>query len=85
MADTLEAAYGENWWQSDRIPSNVKSEVTSRIQKEIDSGVTRRSLDELDYTTFGELSVIIISNWEVFGGYSTAARRSKRLWAVSTR
>jgi hypothetical protein len=68
VADTLEAAHGENWWQSDRIPPNVKSEVTSRIQKEIDSGVTRRSLDELDYTTFGELSVIIISNWDVFGG-----------------
>ena len=68
VADTLEAAYGENWWQSDRIPQNVKSEVTSRIQKEIDSGVTPRSLDELDYTTFGELSAIIISNWDVFGG-----------------
>jgi hypothetical protein len=30
--------------------------------------VTRRSSDELDYTTFGELSVIIISNWNIFGG-----------------
>jgi hypothetical protein len=68
VADTLEASEGENWWESERIPLAVKSEVRNRIQKEIDSGVTRRSLEELDYTTFGELSVIITSNWDAFGG-----------------
>lgn len=67
VTDTLEDAEGEKWWDSARIPPSIKSEVTGRIQKEIDSGVTRRSLDELDYTTFGELSVIITSNWDVFG------------------
>jgi len=62
VSDTLEAAEGEDWWASTRISTNIKTEVASRMQKEIDSGVTRRSLDELDYTTFGELSVVIVSN-----------------------
>ena len=30
--------------------------------------MTRRSTDELDYSTFGELTVIITSNWDIFGG-----------------
>jgi hypothetical protein len=30
--------------------------------------MTRRSTDELDYTTFGELNVIITANWDIFGG-----------------
>jgi len=37
------------------------------VRKEIDSGVTRRSLDNIDYTTFGELAEVIRGNWEVFG------------------
>ncbi len=69
VAKTLETTEKtEKWWASNRVPANVKSEVASRIKKEIDSGMTRRSTDELDYTTFGELTVIITSNWDVFGG-----------------
>jgi hypothetical protein len=59
----------------------VKSEVKSRTQKEIDSGVTRRSLDELDYTTFGELSVIITSNWDVFGGLFNSRKAVEKVMA----
>jgi hypothetical protein len=69
VAKTIEAAeMSEEWWSSSRIPNGVKTEVASRIQKEIDSGMTRRSTDELDYSTFGELTVIITSNWDIFGG-----------------
>lgn len=55
------------WWSSARVPANIKAEVASRMQKEIDSGMTRRSSAELDYTTFGELSQIISANWDIFG------------------
>jgi hypothetical protein len=79
VADTLEASNGEDWWESERIPVVVKTEVKSRVQKEIDSGVTRRSLDELDYTTFGELSVIITSNWEVFGGLFSSRKAVEKV------
>jgi hypothetical protein len=82
VADTLEAAEtSEEWWNSARIPPNIKSEVSNRIQKEVDSGVTRRSADELDYTTFGELSVIITSNWDVFGGLFGSRKALERVMA----
>jgi len=69
VSKTMEAAEKtEDWWASSRVPPNVKTEVASRIQKEIDSGMTRRSTDELDYTTFGELNVLITGNWDIFGG-----------------
>jgi hypothetical protein len=40
--------------------------VKDRIQKEMDSGVTRRSEEHIDFTTFGELSGIITANWALF-------------------
>jgi hypothetical protein len=82
VSDTLEAAEtSEDWWSSSRVPPNVKTEVSSRVQKEIDAGVTRRSLDELDYTTFGELSVIISSNWDVFGGLFSSKKAVEKVMA----
>ncbi|MHC2438642.1 Swt1 family HEPN domain-containing protein [Bradyrhizobium sp. USDA 4451] len=82
VADTLESAeHSEEWWNSQRIPPNIKSEVRSRIQKELDSGVTRRSPDELDYTTFGELSIIITSNWDVFGALFGSRKALEKVMA----
>jgi len=53
VSQTMEAAEKtESWWASSRVPENLKTEVSKRIQKEIDSGMTRRSSSELDYTTF---------------------------------
>jgi hypothetical protein len=75
VAATIETAESTtDWWVSIRVQSNIKTEVASRIQKELDAGVTRRSLDELDYTTFGELSEIINSNWDIFGGLFNSKR-----------
>ncbi|MDZ4346447.1 MAG: hypothetical protein U1E51_28880 [Candidatus Binatia bacterium] len=63
VSETIEAAEKTTeWWSGARVPANIQVEVKSRVQKELDAGVTRRSSDELDYTTFGELSVVIISN-----------------------
>jgi len=65
---TIEAAEKrDDWWNSTRTPVNIQTEVASRIQKELDAGVTRRSFNELGYSTFGELSVIIGANWDIFG------------------
>ena len=69
LAETLtETEKSVEWWKSDRVPQNIKQEVQSRITKEVDAGVTARSQSELDYTTFGELGIIIVSNWDAFGG-----------------
>jgi hypothetical protein len=81
ISDTLEASEGPKWWDSKRVPKNIHGEVGARIQKEIDSGMTRRSSDELDYTTFGELSVIITSNWDLFGGMLKSPKAVERVMA----
>jgi hypothetical protein len=57
---------GESWWISGCIPANIVKDVADRTQRETDSGMTRRSDEPIDYTTFGELSVIITSNWNLF-------------------
>lgn len=67
ITDVLEAAEGDAWWTSARIPSVIQAAVATRIARERESGVTRRSTDELDYTTFGELSEIIKASWALFG------------------
>lgn len=82
VADTLETAEKTtDWWSTARVPPNVKTEVSSRTQKELDAGVTRRSLDELDYTTFGELSVIIAANWDVFGSLFSSKKAVEKVMA----
>lgn len=68
VSEAIESAEKTNeWWSSSRVPSNIRTEVASRMQKEIDSGMTRRSSEEIDYTTFGELLQIITANWDIFG------------------
>jgi hypothetical protein len=82
VSDTMETAEkSELWWSSARVPQTVRAEVASRIQKELDTGMTRRSSDELDYTTFGELSIIINSNWDVFGGLFSSRKAVERVMA----
>jgi len=62
-----------NW---DLFGSNVV-----RIQKEVDTGMTRRSADAIDYTTFGELAMIITSNWDLFGSLFSSRKAVERIMA----
>jgi hypothetical protein len=43
--------------------------------------MTPRSPHPLDFTTFGELSDIIKSNWDVFGGIFTSVRAVEKVMA----
>jgi len=82
VSEAIEAAdKTPDWWTSSRVPPNIQSEVSSRIQKELDAGITRRSLDELDYTTFGELSVIISTNWDIFGALFNSKKAVEKVMA----
>lgn len=65
ISETLSEGGGD-WWNSGKVPNNIVKDVSERIQREIDSGVTRRSDFPIDFTTFGELSVIITTNWDIF-------------------
>ena len=79
IVETLAESEPGDWWGSGRIPSDIISAAKGLIQKEIDSGITRRSDDPIDYTTFGQLAVIINSNWDVFGAIFTSRRAVEKV------
>lgn len=82
VSETLETAEKTpTWWQTSRIPPNIKAEVAVRILRDVDSGMTRRSSAELDYTTFGELGQIITSNWDVFGSLFDSRKAVEKVMA----
>ena len=51
-----------DWWDN-LVPQVVRDNANKNRTKEIQSGVTPRSADLLDYTNFGELGEIIKANW----------------------
>ena len=65
---------GASWWSPGTIPDKIVQDVGERIQREVDSGFSQRSDQQLDYTNFGELSVIIAFNWDVFGAVFSSKR-----------
>jgi hypothetical protein len=66
ISETLEDAEGVDWWNSARIPIDIKNDVANLVKKERDNGITQRSERMIDYTTFGQLSVVITTNWGLF-------------------
>lgn len=77
VSEALETAEGtEDWWQTSRVAQGIKQEVAGRIEQEREAGVTPRSDDPLDYTTFSDLSTIIVNNWDVFGGSIFESKRA---------
>jgi hypothetical protein len=64
--DYLADAEGPEWWSSTRVPQQVKTKAEGLQKKEKDTGITPRSQQPLDFTTFGELGEIIKANWDVF-------------------
>lgn len=81
LSDMLSDAEGVNWWESGRIPQAVHDEVSRRMQQELDSGVTLRSTEPIDYSTFGELGDIIGKNWDLFGATFSSQRAVTRVMA----
>lgn len=79
ICETLQESAGAGWWDSGKIPDAVKRGVFDRIKRDIDSGMTRRSDESIDYTNFGELTVIITSNWDLFGTIFSSQRAVERV------
>ena len=59
VRDQLQEAR-EDWWD-ERVPDLLRKEAEKRQKKEIESGVTPRSDEPIDFPTFGELGQIITS------------------------
>jgi hypothetical protein len=81
ISETIQASESANWWDSGRVPAQLHGDVMARIQRETDSAVTLRSDEPIDYTTFGELGILIKSNWDIFGGIFSSSRAVERVLA----
>lgn len=79
ITETLRDAEGARWWKSGRIQPQIQSDVAAVMQKEIDSGISQRSENEIDYTTFGQLSGIITDNWDLFGAIFSSRKAVRRV------
>lgn len=66
VSGILKEEFGVDWWEQDCVKPNIKNEVNSRRQKELDASFSPRSEREIDFTTFGELSQLITDNWTQF-------------------
>ena len=62
----LKAIHGGGWWAA-KVPQAIQTNAANNMQRELDAGVTPRSEEEIDYTTFGELGEIVKANWADFG------------------
>ena len=79
VSETLESEEGDSWWDTGRIPTTIHTEVAARIQRDLDTGMTLRSTDSIDFTTFGELGEIIRSNWDIFGAIFNSQKAVTRV------
>lgn len=77
----MEEAHGENWWGG-HVLDNIKAAVKANKQREQDNGVTLRSSHPIAYTTFGELSEIIKSNWDIFGATFSTKRGVEKVMSA---
>lgn len=66
IVQRLEEDKGSNWWDLS-VPETVRTNASKNQTREKQSGVTLRSNELIDYTTFGELGEIIKANWAIFG------------------
>lgn len=65
--DVLNPDDKTDWWDATHVPQPILDRVDGRRKKEREEGITPRSSEAIDYTTFGELSEIIKMNWVQFG------------------
>jgi hypothetical protein len=64
--DTLTEAEGSAWWSTDRVASGIRTEVQNLQNRELQAGITLRSDNPIDFTTFGQLSQLITDNFDLF-------------------
>lgn len=67
IQETLAEKHGAKWWEAeDIVPNNIKDEVKKNMQRDLDHAVAPRSVDEIDYTTFGQLGDLVRHRWDDF-------------------
>jgi hypothetical protein len=81
IVETMEAAHGPKWWDSN-VPPGVLEEVRKNREREAQAAVSVRSEDDIDYTTFGQLGDIIRANWSDFAGMLSNPSAVSRVMAA---
>jgi len=78
IAVTLQKSVGDGWWDTS-VPQEVRDGATRNLKAEERLGVTPRSDRLIDYTTLGELGVIVDANWKHFSGVFKNQEAMKRI------
>jgi len=65
ISNTLVNIHSSTWWEK-CVNDEIKKNVKKNKSREENAGVTQRSDEDIDYTTFGELIVIVNENWKDF-------------------
>ena len=67
IRDTLEEKIGPDWWNTASVPKQSKQSAESRKKTaEKDSWLEGSKGDQLEFVDFGDLSSIILQNWDLF-------------------
>jgi hypothetical protein len=66
IGDRLKEEIGTDWWNNS-VPEQIRKNAEDNRKKESETGMTPRSDDMIDFTTFGELGQIISANGKIFG------------------
>lgn len=67
VKETLEENAGSDWWNGEAVPKKIKEKADNRRKIAIQDSWLEGAKDEnLEYVDFGDLSQIIIANWDCF-------------------
>jgi hypothetical protein len=68
VRDTLdEKVESSSWWETEAIPKKIRDKANSRRSTALDDSWLEGAKDDnLEYVDFGDLSQIIIANWDCF-------------------
>lgn len=67
VKDTLDENVGADWWNGESIPKKIRAKAESRRTTALEDSWLEGAKDEnLEYVDFGDLSQIIIANWDSF-------------------
>ena len=73
VATVLQSETEDDWWDA-KVPDGIKESAKRSRDRELAAGVTPRSVDMIEYTTFGELSEIIKANMSSFSGFFASTK-----------
>jgi hypothetical protein len=67
VKETLDENVGADWWSGDAIPKKIRDKAETRRKTALEDSWLEGAKDEnLEYVEFGDLSQIIIANWDCF-------------------